>query len=243
VLADAVLLDAVAAAARLVARNDGLRADVEARVGDLEASRRRLVAAADAERGRLAERLADGAGQKLAALAESLARVTTADDGIEPVRTELDRTRDDLRRLAAGLDPVGAGGIERALRDLGARSPVPVHVVDVSGRVLTAEVARAVWFVGAEAVANAVKHASATRIGIGLAADDDSVVLTVTDDGDGGADPEAGSGLRALADRIDALGGRLSVESSVRRGTTVRATLPARPVSRSGATDGSRRPR
>lgn len=232
VLADAQLLDAVAAAARLVARNDQLRADVEARVADLEDSRRRLVAAADGERGRLADRLAEGAEHKLAALAEGLAGVTSDDDGVDRVRAELDRTRADLRRLAAGLDPVGAGGIETALRDLAARCPVPVDVdVDAMARPLAAQVAQAMWFVGAEAVANAVKHAGATRIGIVLAADDDAVVLTVTDDGAGGADPGTGSGLRALVDRVDALGGWLGVQSRRGGGTTVLAAVPAFPVS------------
>lgn len=230
VLADALLVDAVAAAARLVARNDLLRADVEARVADLEESRRRLVAAADGERGRLAERLAEGAEQKLAALAEGLAGVSSADDGVGPLRTELDRTRTDLRRLATGLDPVGAGGIETALRDLAARCPVPV-CVDVRGPPLASQVAQAVWFVGAEALANAVKHAGATRIGIELVADDDAVVLTVTDDGTGAADPKAGSGLRALADRVDTLGGSLRVHSPPGGGTTVVAAVPPRPVS------------
>jgi signal transduction histidine kinase len=230
VLTDAVLLDAVAAAARLAARNDGLRADVEARISDLEESRRRLVAAADAERGHLAERLVGGAEQKLAALADGLARVTTADDGISSVRAELDRTRGDLRRLAAGLDPVGAGGIEPALRDLAARCPIPVRI-RVSGPPLAAEVAQVVWFVSGEAVANAVKHAGATRIDIHLVADDDEVGLTVADDGAGGADPVTGTGLRSLADRVDARGGRLRVQSRAGQGTTVMATLPLSPVS------------
>jgi signal transduction histidine kinase len=230
VLADAALLDAVAAAARLVARNDRLRAHVEARLGDLEESRRRLVAAADAERGSLAERLADGAEQKLATLADLLARMPSADNGIGGVRTELDRTRDDLCRLAAGLGPVGAPGIEPALRDMAARCPVPVRV-DVRGTPLDAHIAQTVWFVSAEAVTNAVKHAGATRIGIELVADRDSVVLTVTDDGAGAADPAAGSGLRSLADRVDALGGCLRVHSPLGRGTTVSATLPVLPVS------------
>lgn len=229
VLADAALLDAVTAAARLAARNDALRADVEARVTDLEESRRRLVVAADDERRRLAERLAAGAGQKLAVLADGLAALP-ADDRLGPVRTELDRTRDDLRRLAAGLDPVAAGGIEPALHELATRCPLPVRV-QVSGPPLEAQVAQAVWFVASEAVSNAVKHAGATRIGIRLTADDDAVVLTVTDDGAGGADPAAGSGLGALVDRADALGGSLRVHSPPGGGTTVVATVPTSPVS------------
>jgi signal transduction histidine kinase len=230
VLADAVLLDAVAAAARLVARNESLRADVEARVADLEGSRRRLVVAADAERGRLAERLAEGAEQKLSDLADGLARTQSAGDGVARVRAELDRTRYDLRRFAAGLHPVGTGGIEEALRDLAARCPVPVRV-QVVGPPLGTQVAQAVWFVSAEAVANAVKHAGATRITVELSADNGAVLLAVTDDGTGGADPAAGSGLRSLADRVDALGGSLRVQSRPGRGTTVRTILPDRPVS------------
>jgi signal transduction histidine kinase len=232
VLADALLLDAVAAAARLVARNHRLRADVVARVADLEGSRRRLVVAADAERGHLAERLLDGAEHKLSELADGLARTqpVSAGDGVARVRAELDRTRHDLRRFAAGLHPVGSGGIEPALRELAARCPIPTSV-RVSGSPPTAEVAEAVWFVGAEAVTNAVKHADAASIDIVLTGDGGVVVLTVSDDGAGDADPGAGSGLRALVDRVEALGGDFRVLSPPGRGTTVTATFPFCPVS------------
>lgn len=230
VLADAALLDAVATAARLAVRNERLRADVAARVTDLEDSRRRLVAAADTERRGLARRLDDGARRRLSALRGELARARAgvpreSAGAVAEALAQLDRTSRDLQDLAAGLHPVPDGDLGAALAELAARTPVPVRVA-TSAPPLPAEVAAALWFVAAEVVANAVKHADATRIDIGLTVAAGTVRLVVSDDGGGGADPAAGSGLRGLADRVDALDGSLRISSPTGRGTSVLATLP-----------------
>ena len=240
VLADDALLDAVAVAALLVERNTGLRADVEEQLADLEDARRRLVAAADAERGRLAQRLADGAGQRLSELADALTAAGAVANGpsavgdserqIERVQLDLDRTRRDLEVLASGLHPAGldTGDLGAALRVLAAGCPIPVHVVAAPGPHLNAEVAAAAWFVSAEAVANAVKHSGAGSIGVEVTASDGLLRLTIADDGSGGADQRRGSGLRGLADRVDTLGGSLQVTSPPGQGTVVLALLPRR---------------
>ncbi len=234
VLADAALLDAVAVAARLAVRNDRLRADVEAHVADLEDSRRRLVAAADTERRGLARRLDDGAQRRLSALRGDLVAAgdgTTGDTAgsIARAMAQLDRTRRDLQDLAAGLHPVPDGDLAAALTDLAVQTPVPVRVTAVAS-LLPAEVAAALWFVAAEAVSNAVKHAQATAIDIGLTVERGTARLVVADDGRGGADP-GGSGLRGLRDRVDALGGTMRIAGPEGRGTTVLVVLPTGAVS------------
>ena len=234
VLADAALAEAVAVAARLAHRNDRLRADVDTRVGDLEDSRRRLVTAADTERRWLARRLDDGAQRRLAALRADLdvARAGATADTAEAIGRALaqsDRTSEDLRDLAAGLHPVPGGDLTAALTRLAERSPVPVHLT-VPRASLPAEAAAALWFVAAEAVANAVKHANAGRIDVVLAVAAGTARFVVTDDGCGGADAD-GSGLRGLGDRVEALGGTLRVSGEAGRGTSVVATLPTRAVS------------
>jgi signal transduction histidine kinase len=235
VLADAALLDAVAVAARLAVRNDKLRAHVEARVADLEDSRRRLVAAADTEQGRLAERLDDSVLRRLSALRHDLVGTevrATADTAgsIAQALAQLDRTRRDLEDLATGLHPVPDGDLVGALTGLAARTPVPVRVT-AAGPPVPPDVAAALWFVAAEVVANTVKHAHATRIDIALTVERGTAGLAVADDGCGGADPDGGSGLRGLADRIEALDGSLSISSPQGRGTTVLAVLPTEAVS------------
>ena len=239
VLADQALLDAVAAAARLSAQNAQLQEQVEQRLRDLQDSRERLLVAADTERRRLAQGLADGAGRRLAELATTLqrARFAAADQAhdadvdvdVERAQAELDRTRRDLRALAEGLDPYSPapGGLRAALQDLARRSPLSATVTgpEVAAR---PEVGAAVWFVCAEALANAARHAHATRTCVELTADDARVQLTVTDDGVGCADPSAGTGLRGLQDRVETLGGELTVDAGPDGGTVVRASLPLR---------------
>lgn len=235
VLADQGLLDAVAAAARLSEQNARLQEQVEQRLRDVQGSRERLLVAADSERGRLAQRLADGAERRLTELSDSLERARSATMGatggadVERAQAELERTRRDLRALAGGLDPYSPapGGLRTALHELARRSPLSVTVV--GGEVVArTEVGAAVWFVCAEALANAARHAQATRACVELTADDTHVRLTVTDDGAGGADLSAGTGLRGLQDRVETLGGVLSVAAGPDSGTVVRATLPVR---------------
>lgn len=242
VLADRALLEAVAVAARLSQEHASLRGQVEQRLAEIQDSRARLLTAADTERTRLARRLADGAGQRLVELAERLQRARSAAGGrvdgadVEGAQAALNRTLDDLRTLAAGLDPSSSasGGLLAALRELARRSPLQVTVTGLEV-VPRREVGAAVWFVCSEALANAARHAQATRADVELAVDDADLQLTVTDDGVGGADPSAGTGLRDLRDRVETLGGRLDVTAGLDGGTEVRAVLPLRRRGRSGS--------
>lgn len=232
VLTDRALLEAVAVAARLSEEHARLQRQVELRLRDLTDSRRRLLLAADTERARLAQRVADGADRRLAELADSLRRLRSATDDVTAddvaaAQDALDRTRDDLRLLAGGLDPSSpvSGGLRAALQDLADRSPLPVTVsgCETAPR---PEVRTAVWFVCAEALANAARHAHASSACVELSVDDAWLQVTVTDDGTGGADPAAGTGLRGLQDRVETVGGRLAVGPAAGGGTEVRAALP-----------------
>ncbi len=245
VLADPALVEAVAATARLAQHNADLRRAVEAQLVDLEASRRRLVEVGDAERARLARLLDEDTGRHLDELRQRLARADAAagDDvsaEVRRARQQLDRTLQDLAVLAAGLDPMGVqtGGLETALRDLADRCPLPVAVTWTGPRP-TDEVATTTWFVCSEAVANAVKHSGGTRVVVRVDVGPATVRASVEDDGAGGADASRGAGLRGIADRVEAVSGRLRVTSPAGGGTVVEATLPSVPpsprLSRAGA--------
>jgi signal transduction histidine kinase len=138
----------------------------------------------------------------------------------------------ELREFAHGVHPAALadGGLAPALHVLAGRSPIPV---DVRGDVprLSEPVEAALFFVCAEALTNAAKHADASRVSVELSVDGDGIVLTIVDDGRGGADPSRGSGLRGLADRVEALGGQLRLESPPRGGTRVVAEVPTEPTS------------
>ena len=230
VLEDPGLSDALASAARLAGANARLQAEVRAQLVELRASRRRLVQVADEERRRLERRLRETVQRRLTALAHvlegaeagagSLARLRRAEE-------QLARTLEDLRELAAGLHPreVAEGTLTDALASLGARSAVPVELSVADGR-LPEEIATAVYFVCSEALANVVKYARAARVVIVVSVGEGRVRVVVGDDGVGGADPAAGTGLRGLADRVEALGGTLAVDSPPGRGTRVTAELP-----------------
>jgi signal transduction histidine kinase len=133
----------------------------------------------------------------------------------------------ELRELARGIHPavLTAQGLGPALEALAGRVPLPVELSVAPGRLPDA-VEAAAYYVVAEAVTNAVKYAVAERVQVAVARRDGGVVVTVADDGRGGADPAAGSGLRGLADRVEALDGRLTVDSPPGGGTTVTAVLP-----------------
>jgi signal transduction histidine kinase len=233
VLDDPALLDAVAGAARLEAANSRLQADVRARVAELDASRRRLLEAGDEERSRLERRLHDGAERRLDVLSAMLREASAGSDGdaareaVERARRQLERTRADLHELAHGLHPrvLSEQGLAGGLRDLAAASPVEVDVAaeDVA---LSPAARVTAYFVCAEALANVVKHAGARRARIAVRRNEGRLLVEVEDDGVGGADPDAGSGLRGLADRIEALGGALRVESPPGRGTLLAAEIP-----------------
>lgn len=227
-LADAALAEAVATATRLGDSNGALRREVGARMAEIDASRRRLLQAADVERAQLAQRLHDGVDRHLALLHARLARVAgpAADEGVARVLRELSHCRADLSALARGLRPQELDdGLAAAVRSLAGRTPVPVDV-SVPEERFDPEVETAAWFVCSEAVANAVKHSGATRLTVTVARAGPRLVVAVGDEGSGGADLSAGTGLRGLADRVETLHGRLDVLSPPGGGTVVRAELP-----------------
>ena len=208
-------------------------ASAEART-ELAASRARIVAAGDAERRRLERNLHDGAQQRLVSLSLDLrmARSTVPPDSetariLEGASRELMDALEELRELARGIHPavLTDQGLRAAIGALTGRSTVPVAVAIDLDRDLTPQVEAAVYYVIAEALTNVTKYAGAGAADVAVTSDDAGVRVAVTDDGAGGADPAKGSGLRGLADRVEALGGRLAVRSSG-AGTRVEAWLP-----------------
>ena len=225
VLADPALLADVAAAAGLVVRNARLQAEVRARVAGVDASRRRLVTAADEERRLLEERLRRGAQHRLATVERLLATAGSPLGRLEP---DVVRARTTLRQLALGIHPAAlrAGDLAAALHELAAASAVPV-VVDADSRRVEPAAGAAAYFVCAEALTNVAKYSAATTAHVRLRLTATWLDLRVDDDGVGGADPALGSGLRGLADRAEALDGSLTVTSPPGRGTHVTLRLPA----------------
>jgi signal transduction histidine kinase len=133
---------------------------------------------------------------------------------------------EELRELASGVRPAQLDhGLEPALRELAARAPLPVDI-DVSGGRFTGDVETTAYFIASEGLTNAVKHARASRVILSAQANNGHLVVSVRDDGVGGAAAAGGSGLRGLTDRVEAHGGTLRVESIEGRGTTIVAELP-----------------
>ncbi|MEO5575879.1 MAG: PAS domain S-box protein [Gaiellaceae bacterium] len=202
---------------------------------ELLASRARIVQAGDEARRQLERNLHDGAQQRLVALSISLrlaqSKVSTDPDAAEAVlegaRTELAAALDDLRELARGIHPavLTDRGLRAAVEALAARSPVPVEF-ETPDEALPRPVEAAAYYVIAEELANVIKHAGATMVNVRVACEDGRAVIAVSDDGVGGADPGDGSGLSGLADRVEALGGSLSIESPPGGGTRVTASIP-----------------
>jgi signal transduction histidine kinase len=229
------LLNAVTAAAGIALENGRLHAELKARLEELRGSRARIVEAGQKERQRLERDLHDGAQQRLIASSLELGLLEERFDGDAEARTRLSRVREEivtsleeLRAVARGLHPavVSAHGLEIALEQLAARAAVPVQLsVEVDGR-LPERVEVAVFYIVSESLANIGKHASATSAVVDVARTSGQVVVEVTDDGVGGADTERGSGLRGLADRVEALDGRLRVWSPKGGGTRLRAEMP-----------------
>ena len=215
-----------------------LNDELHARVGELAASRARIVTAGDVERRRLERNLHDGAQQRLVAISFSLrlalakldsdpagARAVLADAG-----DELALALEELRELARGLHPamLTDRGLRAAVEMLAARAPIPVEIAEIPDERLPEPVEAAAYYLIAEALTNVAKYAHASTVRARVAAADGNVVVEVSDDGVGGADPPAGSGLRGLADRVEALGGSLKVISPHAAGTVVRAEIPHR---------------
>ena len=224
VLADPALRADVAAAARFAVANARLQAEVRAKVAAVEASRRRLVTAADDERRRLEERLRQGAERRLAEVEALLAE---AGPPLATWAPQLAAARRTVHELALGLHPpsLSSGDLAGALRRLAAGSAVPV-TLELDNDPVPPHVATAAYFVCAEAITNIAKYAAATRVGIRSAVVEDALQVVVADDGRGGADPAGGTGLRGLADRAEALGGSLDLTSPPRGGTRLTLRLP-----------------
>jgi signal transduction histidine kinase len=202
---------------------------------ELMTSRARIVAASDEARRRIERDLHDGAQQRLITLALKLRSAAAASSGGDQMRTEMAEVSaelmgviDDLREISHGIHPaiLSEAGLRPALRALGRRSAVPINIdVRVNGR-LPEPVEAGAYYVVAEMLTNAAKHARATMVEVNAEASGGMLRVCVHDDGVGGADPVRGSGLLGLKDRIEALGGTFSVDSPAGGGTTVRCELP-----------------
>jgi PAS domain S-box-containing protein len=215
-----------------------LNAELHTRLEQLAASRARIVTAGDVERRRLERNLHDGAQQRLVSLSVALrlalealetdpaaARATLAD-----ACEELALAHEELRELAHGLHPAVLSnyGLRAAVEMVAGRAPIPVEVEDVPEGRLPEPIEAAAYYLIAEALTNVAKYAQASKVRLRVAAGDTTVVVEVSDDGVGGADPSAGDGLRGLTDRVEALGGSLGVVSPAGAGTTVRAEIPSK---------------
>jgi PAS domain S-box-containing protein len=202
----------------------------------LAASRARLVGAADRERRRLERNLHDGAQQRLVALALSLRLALaslvenpdTSRSLLEGASRELSQALEELRELARGIHPavLSERGLVAALRALAARAPFPVELSAQLQERLPEPVETAAYYVVSESLANVAKYADGTQARVTVSRHDDLAIVEVADDGIGGADATRGTGLRGLADRVEALNGRLEVESEPGEGTIIRALLP-----------------
>ena len=210
-------------------------ANAQARA-DLTASRARMVAATDDIRRRIERDLHDGTQQWLVSVVLDVRNAQTSVPDTQPqLRKELDdiadslvAALDDLREISRGIHPalLARGGLAPALKALARRSPLPVeHDINLDGR-LPDRVEVAAYYVVAEALTNAAKHARPTAIRIAVDVVDGRLRLTVRDDGIGGADPANGSGLTGLTDRVEALGGTITVHSPLGEGTTLQVWLP-----------------
>ena len=210
-------------------------ANTESRA-ELEASRARIVATADATRRQIERDLHDGAQQQLVTLAlEVRAAQAAAPPELSEHRAELSHVAegltnvlDGLREIALGIHPgiLAEGGLGPALKTLARRSPVPVSLeVRAEGR-LSEPVEVAAYYVVSEALTNAAKHARASQVDVSVDVRGPLLRVAVRDDGEGGADPGRGSGLLGLKDRAEAIGGTLCVESPQGEGTTLVAELP-----------------
>lgn len=232
------LLGGVIRVLGLALENERLQSDLREQLQLVTESRTRLVSAAEEERRRLERDLHDGAQQRLIAVMLALQQVR-AETGDAAAPAEVARRLDaavdelnsairELRELARGIHPaiLEEEGLAAAVAGLARRAGLPVSVrVELGGR-LSPLVETTVYFTIAEALTNAQRHARATQAEVRITHADGVLEVQVHDDGAGGADPSRGSGLRGLADRVTALGGRLNVESAAGGGTTVHASIP-----------------
>jgi hypothetical protein len=206
---------------RLAAANARLRRSIVAQVEELEASRRRLLTAADSERAALGAQLRSRATAHVAAIERELA----GEPGLADERQRARTTRRALESIVRGIDPLGAGGTLRsALAEVACTASCDV-VIDHIDEPVSREVARALWFCSAEAATNTAKHAGGAGLRIAVRRVGSFTHATLTDTGPGGADP-SGTGLRGLNDRVDTLGGHMRLSSPTDGGTTLEVVLP-----------------
>jgi signal transduction histidine kinase len=225
------LVAAVGSAARLALENERLAAEVRAQLEEVRASRARLARAADNERRRVERDLHDGAQQRLVALTMRLEQARSSTEGsaalIDEATRELREAIAEVRSLARGMHPpiLTEAGLAAAVESLAERTPIPVEV-DIPEQRLPEPIEAAAYFVVAEALTNAARHAQASVVRIVATVTADHATVTISDDGRGGAAEANGSGLRGLGDRVAAVGGSLEVISPAGGGTTITATLP-----------------
>ena len=228
------LLDDVLGAATLSIEIARLRVELRLQLAEVEASRARIVEAGYEERRRLERDLHDGAQQRLVSLGVQIRRMQRSlPDGAQILVPAFDQIVGDigsavrdLRQIAAGVRPARLDdGLAAALQDLARSTPIPIEV-DAQVERVVASVEAAAYFVACEAVTNAVRHASASKIAMRATRENGTLFVTVIDDGVGGAAPRRGSGLAGLRDRVAAHGGTLSIESPSGGGTRIEVALP-----------------
>jgi signal transduction histidine kinase len=249
---DAVLLsDPERLRAALLAAADAIamtwaNAELRAQLLDERASRVRIVAAGDRHRGRVERNLHDGAQQRLVGTALTLRLASRKAEGdsamtelLQDAAVDLDEALKELRELSRGLHPaiVADAGLGGALETLAERPGVPVSLsIELPGR-LPDVVEVGAYYLVAEALANAKKHADAREVTVRATVENGLLRVTVSDDGRGGAAARSGSGLEGMADRVGALGGQLLIDSLTGLGTTVTAEIPIGVHERAGASD------
>jgi len=237
------LVQSVCAAAGLALENERLQAELRARLVELNASRGRLVAATDAERRRIERNLHDGTQQRLVSIAMSLglleSKLAPAQGEAAPIvreaQTALALALEELRELTQGIHPtlLVERGLPIALEELCRRAGLPAHLeVDLDVR-LPDQVETAAYYFASEALSNAVKHSHGNEVRVEVAYHGTTLTVQIADDGIGGAAiggaggrAGSGSGLRGLADRVEALGGQFTISSPPGRGTRLRAEIP-----------------
>ncbi|MBA2631925.1 MAG: hypothetical protein H0U86_02795 [Chloroflexi bacterium] len=226
-------MEAVSSAAHLAASNARLQVELQRRVVELGESRRRILEAGDEERGRLERRLEERTERRLQDLRDALERDIALASGdatrerIARARDQLDQALDEIHGIALGLHPrvLSEGGLKEALAVLAETLETPV-TFEVAADRMPAQIEAAAYFVCSEALVNIAKHASASSVRVSVIRDGNLVRVVVEDDGTGGADPNRGSGLRGLTDRVETLGGSLQVESAPGQGTSLTAEIP-----------------
>jgi signal transduction histidine kinase len=229
-------LDAIGAAAAIALENERLDAELRAKVAELRESRSRMLRIGLEERRRLERDLHDGAQQRLVSMALNmrLARDRMRGDPdaaerlLDGASSELDAALEELRELARGIHPavLSDRGLDAALETLARRAPLPVELNRDARERLPESIELAAYFVVSEALTNVAKYADATHAQVNVARRNGKLLVEVTDDGVGGANPDNGTGLRGLADRLAVIEGRLEVQSPPGAGTTIRARIP-----------------